>query len=277
MLSGVKNSMQLDTGYKTYDTQQAEAIFSWKSLIDYDPTSHSLEDAVGDHYTIYKARASDGYFLHFRCRIQSEFMGPVHNGPEYIHPLSREEICFYALIHDKPRIIENEGLENERDRLVEKIISSASNERIEVIRSKRDIFLDLSTINEQVSKNNLPFKDEIKHDLYELQQCLGICAYRAALAISGRLLELSLKLVCIRNAIDFSDKWMVGQLISKITQSGIYLDPSLESVWQIVNQQRIIAVHAKAMSPVPSREQAFMVSFAVIDLLKRLSQNEDTQ
>lgn len=268
--------MQLNTGYNTYDTAQAEITFSWKLLVDYDPSSHSLEDAVGNHYTIYKSRTSGDYFLHFRCRIQDEFMGPVHDGPEYIHPLSREEFCLYALIHNNSKLIENEGLGKERDRLVETIISSASNERIEVIRSKRDIFLDLQTVNEQVDKNNLPFREEIKHDLYELQQCLGICAYRAALALCGRLLEICLKLICTMNGIEFSDKWMVGQLISKITQSGIYLDPSLESVWQIVNQQRIIAVHTKAMSPIPSREQAFMVSFAVIDLLKRLSQMKES-
>jgi len=95
-------------------------------------------------------------------------------------------------------------------------------------------------------------------------------AYRAALAIGGRLLEISLKLFCLANQIDFSDNWMVGQLIDKITQSEQYLDASLKSVWQIINQQRIVGVHAKSKAPIPSKEQAFMVSFAVIDTLKRV-------
>lgn len=44
-------------------------------------------------------------------------------------------------------------------------------------------------------------------------------------------------------------------------------------IWKIINQQRIIGVHVKAQAPIPSREQAFMVSFAVIETIKRLLQN----
>lgn len=66
--------MKLDYGFTEYDTEKAKPIFSWKSLLDYDPNSSSLELAVGDHYTIYKD-AKNGYFLY--CRQRIPILGPI--------------------------------------------------------------------------------------------------------------------------------------------------------------------------------------------------------
>lgn len=264
--------MKLDYGFTEYDTEKAKPIFSWKSLLDYDPNSSSLELAVGDHYTIYKD-AKNGYFLHCRQRIQRSFAGEVADGQEYIEPITGEMVCVYAILHNNPQLIESEGLQSYQKSITERVLSIGAGETPKVSKSKREVFLDLESLATQVSEKKLPFAEDIKYDLHELQQCLGIAAYRASLAISGRILELCLKLYCVNNGVEFSDNWMVGQLIDKIGQSGKYLDPSLKSIWQIINQQRIIGVHAKAQAPIPSREQAFMVSFAVIDTLKRLLQN----
>lgn len=263
--------MKLDYGFTHYDTEQAKFIFAWKSLLDYAPDSVSLDLAVGDHYTIYKN--SNGYFLYCRHRIQKNFAGEVTDGQEYIQPITEEMVCVYAILHNNPQLIENEGLQSSQKNIIERILSIIAGETPKVIKSKKEVFLDLDLLATQITEKKLPFAEDIKYDLYELQQCLGITAYRASLAISGRILELCLKQYCVQNSIEFSDNWMVGQLIDKIGQSGNYLDPSLKSVWQIINQQRIIGVHAKTQAPIPSREQAFMVSFAVIDTLKRLLQN----
>lgn len=227
--------------------------------------------AVGDHYTIYKD-VQGGYFLYCRQRIQKNLAGDVVDGQEYIQPITAEMVCVYAILNNAPSIIESEGLHNYQKVITDTVLSFIAGEAPKV-GSKKEVFLELESIGAQMSKKEIPFAEDIKYDLYELQQCLGIAAYRASLAISGRILELCLKLYCVGNAIEFSDNWMVGQLIDKISQSGKYLDPSLKSIWQIINQQRIIGVHAKAQAPIPSREQALMVSFAVIDTLKRLLQN----
>ncbi|NJL38427.1 MAG: hypothetical protein HC899_18065 [Leptolyngbyaceae cyanobacterium SM1_4_3] len=261
--------MKLDYGFTEYDTQESKVIFSWKSILDYDPNSSSLDLAVGDHYTIYKSD-SGKYFLHCYHRIQRSMLGEVEDGQQYIQPLTDEDVCVYALLHNNIRLIESESLQEKYHKILEKIISFAPGEDVEVIRSKKDIYLDLKNIARQAESSGIQFGEDIKHDLSELQLCLGVGAYRSALAIGGRLLEISLKLFCLDNQIDFSDNWMVGQLIDKITQSGQYLDASLKSVWQIINQQRIVGVHAKSKAPIPSKEQAFMVSFAVIDTLKKV-------
>jgi len=261
--------MKLDYGFTEYDTQGSTVIFSWKSLLDYDPSSHSLDLAVGDHYTIYKSDG-DKYFLYCYHRIQRSMLGEVEDGQKYIQPLTDEDVCVYAVLHNSLKLVESEGLQKKYQEILEKIISFAPGEDVEVIRSKKNIYLDLKNIAHHAETTGIQFGEDIKHDLSELQLCLGVGAYRSALVIGGRLLEISLKLFCLDNQIEFSDNWMVGQLIDKITQSGQYLDTSLKSVWQIINQQRIVGVHAKSKSPIPSKEQAFMVSFAVIDTLKKV-------
>ena len=261
--------MKLDYGFTEYDTQGSTVIFSWKSLSDYDPSSHSLDLAVGDHYTIYKSDG-DKYFLYCYHRIQRSMLAEVEDGQNYIQPLTDEDVCVYALLHNSLKLVESEGLQKKYQEILEKIISFAPGEDVEVIRSKKNIYLDLKNIARHAEIPGIQFGEDIKYDLNELQLCLGVGAYRSALAVGGRLLEVSLKLFCLDNQIEFSDNWMVGQLIDKITQSGQYLDTSLKSVWQIINQQRIIGVHAKSKAPIPSKEQAFMVSFAVIDTLKKV-------
>ncbi len=266
--------MELKSNHTEYDKEETIQVLTWKLISDYDPNSSSLEDAVGEHYTIFKTNEG-AYFLQSRSRIQEHFMGDVYDGPEYTQPINREMVCVYAFLHNNQRVIEREGLEAEKKRLVERVLSSVTGEDDKVIRAKKEIYLNLDSIATQVDDSQLPFGDDIKYDLYELQQCLGIGAYRAALAISGRLLELCLKLYCVQKSIDYSEKWMVGQLINQISKSGNYLDSSLKSVWQVINQQRIIGVHVKEHAPIPSKEQAFMVSFAVIDTLKRLLENSN--
>ena len=264
--------MKLDYGFTEYDTEKAKPIFSWKSLLDYDPNSSSLELAVGDHYTIYKD-ANGGYFLYCLHRIQKSFLGNVTDGQEYIQPISQDMVCGYAILHNNPQLIESEGLKSYLQRITEQILSITAKETPSVTKAKREVFLDLDSLTMLITEKKLPFADDITHDLHELQQCLEISAYRASLAVSGRILELCLKQYCVKYGIEFSDNWMVGQLIDKIGQSGQYLDPSLKSIWQIINQQRIIGVHAKAQAPIPNREQAFMISFAVINVIKQLLQN----
>lgn len=252
-----------------YDLKHSDVVLTWKILLDYDPNSSSLEDAVGEHYTIYKTQEGQ-YLIHCRHRLRDSFMGDVYDGPEYMYPISREMVCLYAFLYNHGDVIEREGLELERKRLVDRVLASVTGENKKVIQVKKEIYLGLDDLRAQIGNSSLAFRDDIEHDLIELQQCLAVGAYRAALAISGRLLEVCLKLYCLQKSIEFSDKWMVGQLIDAISRSGYYLDPSVKGVWQVINQQRIIGVHAKEQAPVPSKEQAFMVGFAVIEVVKHL-------
>ena len=260
--------MKWNFGYSEFDIEKAQQVLSWSLLIDYDPHSHLLEDAIGDHYTIYKFNGQ--YFFHHRQRLQEHFAGEVADGPEYLTPIMDEIVCIYAIPHNREDIIKQEGLQICRKYTLKKVLSFAYGDEPQYVKSKKELFVDFNRLAAQISEKKLPFAEDIKYDLKELERCLDVSAYRAALVISGRILELCLKLFCLTNNIDFSDKMMIGQLIGQINQSEYYLDPSIKNVWDIINQQRIIGVHVKAQAPIPSREQTFMVCFAVIDVLKRL-------
>jgi hypothetical protein len=112
------------------------------------------------------------------------------------------------------------SLQSYQKSITERVLSIAAGETPKVAKSKKEVFLDSESLAAQISDKKLPFAEDIKYDLHELQQCMGIAAYRASLAIRGRILELCLKLYCVNNGVEFSDNWMVGQLIDKIGQSG---------------------------------------------------------
>jgi len=111
--------------------------------------------------------------------------------------------------------------------------------------------------------------NDLVHDLEEMKLCLSAGAFRGSLALAGRALESSLKAILHRAGRKCDSNWMVGKLLSEMEEAGIYVDPGMKNVWNLINQQRIVGVHAKEAAPIPSREQAIMVAYAVVDTLKR--------
>ena len=122
----------------------------------------------------------------------------------------------------------------------------------------------------EVANRPAGFFVDLENDLKELLVCMSNAAYRSALALSGRLLELCLRLRLCDIGVAANPDWGVGKLLSEIESHDTeYLDPSLKNIWNIVNQQRIIGVHAKERVPIPSRNQALMVVYAVMDVIDR--------
>ena len=118
--------------------------------------------------------------------------------------------------------------------------------------------------------NNV-YKDDFIASLNELKICYNNKCFIACLSLSGKILEICLKQLLIDNSIKFDDNLMIGQLLNMLTQERIerYLDQSLKEVAAIINKSRIPAVHAKEKIPVPSREQAAMVIYGVVDTINR--------
>ncbi|MFO1065522.1 MAG: hypothetical protein U0892_16785 [Pirellulales bacterium] len=62
---------------------------------------------------------------------------------------------------------------------------------------------------------------------------------------------------------------MVGSLLQKMSDHGIYADASLKNQHNIINQYRIAGVHHKERTPVPSVNQVLGVVHVICDTLKR--------
>ena len=92
------------------------------------------------------------------------------------------------------------------------------------------------------------------------------------MALAGKILEICLKQRLDNWGVEYSDRSMIGQLLTELKKASSredYIDPALGNIADIINQSRITAVHAKESVPVPSREQAAMVICAVSDMLNR--------
>ena len=82
---------------------------------------------------------------------------------------------------------------------------------------------------------------------------------------------MCLKEVLLRHNLQFDPNSMVGTLIKSIRERvpDEYLDSTLMNVVNNINMSRITALHAKEKIPIPSRDQAIMVIFAIRDVVRR--------
>lgn len=244
--------MELNVGYTTYDTNESTLIYSFRSLIDYSPNSSMIEDAIGEHYYLYKTK-NNSYFIYYKIIGQNGFMEPGYLAADGILPIPKD---LAILIQDK-------GAKNPKDNSAKK----QDNVKFE------DIIADLFNWHENIKnkvKSTFSNPDDLINDLKEMLICLNASSYRGCLALAGVSLERLLKEFLTRNQIQFEKDWMVGKLIGEIEKSGKYVDPSLKNIWNIINAQRIVGVHAKERTPIPSRDQAMMVVYAVKDTTNRM-------
>ncbi|MDO9020472.1 MAG: hypothetical protein Q8S73_03155 [Deltaproteobacteria bacterium] len=106
--------------------------------------------------------------------------------------------------------------------------------------------------------------------MMELTGCVDRGFYSAAMALAGKVLEICLKERLLAAGVAFDDNWMLGTLLSRVKDlPGAYLDPSLANVANIIKENRNPAVHARQEVPLPSPEQALVVTNAVLDVLRK--------
>ena len=129
---------------------------------------------------------------------------------------------------------------------------------------------DLQSECARANLNEL-YREDFLQSLEEIRICFDEECFIAAIALSGKILEVCLKEVLMRNDVSPDPNAMVGTLIKSIRGRlpDVYLDPSLLNIVNIINASRITAVHAKERIPVPSRDQAVMVIFAMRDVVRR--------
>lgn len=89
--------------------------------------------------------------------------------------------------------------------------------------------------------------------------------------VTTYLEQLALKEILIRHNIPFEPKLMVGQLIKAVKEKvpAEYVDPALSNIVDLINKSRNTAVHTTEKIPIPSRDQAIMVIFAMRDVVRR--------
>jgi len=167
----------------------------------------------------------------------------------------------------------DEGYEcaNDKEKFNEHISKLTEKPTNEISNSVRSL-IDLSK-NSNINPN---YKDDFIATLNEIATCFDNECYIATISLSGKILEITLTEIIRRNNIEIGDRVMLGQLIRKIKDSEIneYLDPALPEISKVISYSRNSAIHYNEKIPIPSREQAIMVIFAMKDIVQRnLSKN----
>lgn len=241
----VPTPTEIDIGW-TKLSLKGKWVLGFRYIIDYSPDSSFEDDAIGDHYDLYEIPS--GYLLTYRIVGQRAAYSPGFVAAQG-----------YAII---PRDI-GELILNHRK-------ASDTPPSIDHARPRNDLGDVLKDMRRTIEGlPDSPGDSDLQHDLQEMKLCLSVGAFRGSLALAGRVLETCLKTALRAHGRTVQDDWMVGKLLSEMEEAHLYVDPGMKNVWNIINKQRIVGVHAKDTAPIPSREQAIIVAYAVIDTLKR--------
>lgn len=122
----------------------------------------------------------------------------------------------------------------------------------------------------------LPFeiKDDVMFDLSEVERCFNADAYRSVMVLCARILETALHRkyyeVTGRDLLETSPGIGLGNIIGKLKDSGIQIDPAIMQQIHLINNVRIFSVHKKQAAFQPSKEQAQATLLFTIDILKKL-------
>ncbi|MCX6741645.1 MAG: hypothetical protein NTX24_00515 [Candidatus Pacearchaeota archaeon] len=160
-------------------------------------------------------------------------------------------------------IIKNlEKLESLAEILPEK---KESIERASINNMDRDILLP-----------SLPpeIQQEVKANFDELRVCFTNNCYRSSLILCGKVLEIALH----RKYFELTGKDLLekapdiglGNLIARMKEQGLDLDPGLPQQIHLINQLRIFTVHKKSQVFQPSKEQTQATILYTLDVLKKL-------
>ncbi len=110
--------------------------------------------------------------------------------------------------------------------------------------------------------------------MQEIKKCYNSGCYRSAVVLCGRLLETALhRKYYETTGADILEKNPgigLGNLIAKLTEKGVQLDPGLSHQIHLVNQVRIFSVHKKQRAFYPTKTQTNAIILFTTDTLEKL-------
>lgn len=114
----------------------------------------------------------------------------------------------------------------------------------------------------------------VNADIDEINACLNAGCYRSVVILCGRVMEVALHRVYFdATGVDLLEKAPgtgLGNLIAKLNERNVKLDPGLPNQIHLINNIRIFSVHAKQDSFAPSQAQAQAIYLYTMDTLSKL-------
>jgi hypothetical protein len=171
-------------------------------------------------------------------------------------------------------------------------------------KSKHDKIIELVSLTKDMSKNIIQIKDiinslnfkenintknlniitpikipaeikeEVNLDIKELNNAFNSGCYRASIILCGRILETCLHRIYYditkKDLLEKSPGIGLGNLIGKIRDQGINLDPGLTQQIHLVNNVRIFSVHKKKQLFMPTKQQTYATILYTSDIINRM-------
>ncbi len=132
----------------------------------------------------------------------------------------------------------------------------------------------LSFVPQQLPFLPVEIRGEIETDLAELSRCYDAEAYRSVVILCGRVLEVALHRryfeATKNDLLEKAPGTGLGNLIAKLADKGVLVDPALTNKIHLVNQVRVHSVHVKKDAFRPSKDQAHAMTLYTVDVLKKL-------
>jgi len=124
--------------------------------------------------------------------------------------------------------------------------------------------------------NNIPkeIEGEMLADLKELKKCFSNGCYRSCVILCARLLEIALH----RKYYEVTDEDLLekapgiglGNIVAKLKENKVKLDPAIMQQVHLINQVRIYSVHKKKEVFYPSKEQTHAIILYTLDCINKL-------
>jgi len=117
-------------------------------------------------------------------------------------------------------------------------------------------------------------KGDLEMDLNEIQKCYDNGCFRSCVILCGRVLETALHRkyyeATNQDILEKSPGIGLGNLISKMVEKNINLDPGLTNQIHLINQVRIFSVHKKKDAFYPTQQQTQAMILYTLDVLEKL-------
>ena len=111
-------------------------------------------------------------------------------------------------------------------------------------------------------------------DLAEMEKAFHVGCYRSAVMLCGRVLEVVLHRAYYeatqQDLLEKSPGMGLGNLIARMAEKGIKLDPSLANQIHLVNQARVYSVHHKHEPFNPSKAQTHAIILYTLDVIEKM-------
>lgn len=133
--------------------------------------------------------------------------------------------------------------------------------------TKKSIHFKISNVPEELA-------DEVYADLTELEKCFNQDCFRASVILCGRLLEVAMHrkyfTATKKDLLEKSPGIGLGNLVKKMREENIDVDPALSQQIHLINQVRIYSVHKKQSSFSPNKDQAQAIILYTLDAVRKL-------